>query len=77
MRGFEYFYIVDVVSKQVIFYTDRFYVPEELDCFVTEGLFGEFIEDYSKDNIGAIHNPKKMECLFIKMDYVRLMKKIG
>ena len=45
MRGFEYFYIVDVVSKQVIFYTDRFYVPEELDCFVTEGLFGEFIED--------------------------------
>lgn len=56
IRGFENFYIIDADTKDVVFYTDRFIFPEDVDKMVGYTLFGDFIDDYSKDQNGAIHN---------------------
>ena len=57
IRGFENFYIIDADTKNVVFYTDRFIFPEDVDSTVGYTLFGSFIMDYNKDQNSAIHNP--------------------
>jgi len=55
--GFENFYIIDADTKDVVFYTDRFIFPDDVDRMVGYTMFGDFIDDYSKDQNSAIHNP--------------------
>ena len=57
IHGFENFYIIDADTKNVVFYTDRFIFPDDVDRMVGYTLFGDFIDDYSKDQNSAIHNP--------------------
>lgn len=56
--GFKNFYIIDAETKETVFYTNRFLVPDEAgDGFVYDiKLFTEFADDYYKDQYKAIHN---------------------
>ncbi len=55
MRGFENFYIVDADTKEVVFYSDKFLVPEgsyDFVSFIDE--FAWFLDDYANDPLEAI-----------------------
>lgn len=56
--GFENFYIIDADTKETVFYTNRFLVPDEVcDGLVFDlNLFFEFAKDYYEDPYKAIHN---------------------
>ena len=60
IRGFEHFYIVDANTKETIFYTNRFLIPDEVSEYVLYDLdlFSDFVDDYEDDPSAAIHNPK-------------------
>lgn len=60
IRGFEHFYVIDADTKETIFYTNRFIIPDEVSEYVLYDLdlFSDFADDYEDDPSAAIHNPK-------------------
>ena len=57
--GFENFYIIDADTKETVFYTNRFLLPEDTSAGLDElDLFVDFVDDYEKDLNNAICNEK-------------------
>lgn len=61
IRGFENFYIIDADTKETVFYTNRFLIPDEVSSenhLYELELFRNFADEYEDDQNAAIHNPK-------------------
>ena len=58
IRGFENFYIIDSETKETVFYTNRFLIPDEVSdgLLYALDLFSEFANEYEKDPEKAMHN---------------------
>lgn len=60
IRGFENFYIIDADTKETVFYTNRFIIPDEVSSenhLYELGLLNDFADEYEDDQSAAIHNP--------------------
>lgn len=59
IHGIKNFYIVDAVTKDVVFYTDEFVCEEEIACLGTNvEIFDAFCKDYTRNSTNTINDSR-------------------